>query len=139
MKLYADAATRWDFDVMSKLRHADWTAVWPQSGEIVRGSDNDRRIAESYPGGLPKVITGRLVGSEDRWVTSPLGGAYRVSGDGENWWGEWRMIYPDGRAWLTVMLIELRDGKVWRETTYWAEPVDSPEWRQHLVERPEAT
>jgi hypothetical protein len=76
-----------------------------------------------------------MVGSEDRWVTSPLGGAYRVSGDGDSWWGEWRMTYPDGRTWFTVQLIELRDGKVWRETTYWAEPFDAPEWRRQFVDR----
>jgi hypothetical protein len=66
---------------------------------------------------------------------SPSGGIYRVEGEGENWWAEWRMRYPDGRVFLTVILLELRDGKVWRETLYWAEPFEPPEWRAGHVER----
>ena len=31
-------------------------------------------------------------------------------------------------------LLELRDGKIWRETTYWAEPFDAPAWRRQWVE-----
>lgn len=120
---------------MAELRHPDWSAIWPQSGEVVRGTADDRRIMESYPGGKPTLVANRMIGSEDHWITSPLGGAYKVSGDGENWWGEWRMTYPDGRTWLTITLLELRDGKIWRETAYWAEPFDAPEWRRDFVER----
>jgi hypothetical protein len=47
------------------------------------------------------------------------------------------MQYPDGRVWFTVMLLELRDGKVWRETSYWAEPFDQPQWREDLTRRVE--
>lgn len=39
---------------------------------------------------------------------------------------------------LLVMLIkffELRDGKIVRETDYWPEPYDAPEWRAQWVER----
>jgi hypothetical protein len=77
---------------------------------------------------------GRVIGSEDRWAVSPLGGVYRVAGEGESWWAEWRMRYPDGRIWFTVLLLELRDGKVWRETAYWAEPFEAPAWRAQWVE-----
>jgi hypothetical protein len=31
-------------------------------------------------------------------------------------------------------LLELRDGKIWRETTYWAEPFEAPEWRSKFVD-----
>jgi hypothetical protein len=133
---YAEAVMRHDHDELDVLRHPQWTAVWPQSGEVVRGSASDRAIMEHYPGGAPTLVPeGRLVGSEDRWVVSPLGGAYRVAGEGENWWGEWKMVYPDGRRWFTIMLIELRDGRIFRETAYWAEPFDAPEWRARWVER----
>jgi hypothetical protein len=135
VRRYADAVTRWDYDAISALRHAEWTAVWPQSGEVVRSTDADRQITQGYPGGTPQLQPGRLVGSEDRWITSPLGGAFRVSGDGESWWTEWSMTYPDGRTWFTINLIEVRDGKVWRETQYWAEPFVAPEWRQQFVDR----
>lgn len=133
---YARAMIDADQDALARLRHPDWTALWPQSGEMLRGTDSARWIMDNYPGGAPKVLPqGRIVGSEDRWVMSPLGGVYRVAGEGENWWGEWRMRYPDGRIWFTVLQLELRNGKVWRETMYWAEPFDAPAWRAEHVER----
>ena len=135
VRRYAAAYIAGDLDGLDALRHRDWTAEWPQSNEIVHGAANGRQIMENYPGGAPRFKQRRLIGSEDRWATSPLGGAYRVAGEGENWWGEWEMIYPDGRNWATIMLLELRDGKIWHETQYWAEPFDAPEWRAQWVER----
>lgn len=134
VRRYTEAVMRFDYDTRDALRHPDWTAFWPQSGEVVRGSTNDRQIAEHYPGGHPRIVQGRIVGSEDRWAVSPLGGVYRVAGEGENWWAEWQQIYPDGRVYFTVTLIELREGKVLRETIYWAEPFDPPAWRAPWVE-----
>jgi hypothetical protein len=135
VRRYAAAQTEGDFDTLDELRHPDWVAEWPQSGEVVRGAANLRAIMSNYPGGAPRLVKQtRLVGSEDRWATSPVGGAFRVAGDGENWWGEWQMVYPDGRAWLTIMLLQLRDGKVWREVEYWAEPFPPPSWRTQWVE-----
>jgi hypothetical protein len=136
VRRYAAAQIEGDFDAAGALRHPEWTAHWPQSGEIVHGPENVRAIVENYPGGAPRLMKERrLVGIEDRWVSSPVGGAYRIAGEGETWWGEWTMLYPDGREWLTTILIELRDGKVWRETQYWAEPFDAPEWRAKWVEK----
>ena len=135
VRRYVEAISRWDYDAVAPLRHPQWTAVWPQSGEVVRSTEDDRRITLGYPGGPPQLLPGRIVGSEDHWVTSPLGGAYKVGGDGESWWAELRMIYPDGRTWFTITLIEVRDAKVWRETQYWAEPFDAPEWRRDFVDR----
>ena len=60
--------------------------------------------------------------------------AVRVAGTGDSWWGEWRITYPDGQVYDCVDLIELREGKVWRETVYWAPPFDAPEWRRPFVE-----
>jgi hypothetical protein len=139
VRRYAEALVAQDLDAVAALRHAEWAARWPQSGEFIRGSANDRAIMDNYPGGAPRLLPqGRVMGSEDRWAVSPLGGVYRVVGEGENWWGEYRMRYPDGRIWFTVMLLELRDGKVWRETSYWAEPFDPPPWRTQWVERLES-
>lgn len=135
VRRYAASQIEGDFDMADSLRHPDWTAEWPQSGEVVRGTKNARAIMENYPGGAPRLVKQRrLVGAEDRWVTSPVGGAFKVAGEGENWWGEWQMLYPDGRLWATVILLELRDGKVWRETQYWAEPFEAPNWRTQWVE-----
>ena len=136
LRRYAAAEMDFDFGTLAALRHPDWTAVWPQSGEVIRGTPNEQAIIENYPGGPPRLVNQRkLIGSEDRWATSPMGGAYRVAGEGENWWGEWEMVYPDGQTFVTIILIELRDGKVWRQTQYWAQPFEAPAWRSQWVER----
>ena len=124
-----------DHDTLDKLRDAGWTAIYPQSGERLNNAA-DRRMIENYPGGAPKLLVGggRLVGTEDRWITTPFGGAYRIGGDGDNWWGEYRIVYPDGSTWFNVVLVQLRDGKVWRETHYFTLPFDPPEWRRDFVE-----
>jgi hypothetical protein len=35
------------------------------------------------------------------------------------------------------MIVEFSDGKIWRETRYYAEPFEAPEWRAQWVERME--
>ena len=44
------------------LRDPDWILDYPQSGERIRGHANERAIADNYPGGLPEVDPGRIVG-----------------------------------------------------------------------------
>jgi hypothetical protein len=46
--------------------------------------------------------------------------------------------YGDGRVFDVVQIIELRDGKMWRDRWYFAEPFKAPEWRAQWVERMEA-
>ena len=53
---------------------------------------------------------------------------------GDFWWAEWRMTYPDGKTWICVDLMELRDGRVYREVVYWAVPFEAPSWRAQWVE-----
>jgi hypothetical protein len=36
-----------------------------------------------------------------------------------------------------ALIIELRDGKMWRDTRYYAEPFEAPEWRAQWIERME--
>jgi len=40
-----------------------------------------------------------------------------------------------GRYLPSLFIIELRDGKMWRDTRYYAEPFEAPEWRAQWVER----
>jgi len=133
---YAEARCRGDLDEMARLRHADWTAVWPQSGERVIGSENDRRIIEAYPGGRPRAEHQRVVGAEDRWVVTAGNTVQQIAGSGDFWWSEWLMTYPDGRSYWCVTLMELRDRHIWRETVYWAEPFTAPDWRSRWVQGP---
>ena len=135
VRLYAEASASGDREALGRFRHADWQALWPQSGERVVGHQCWVEMAHSYPGGLPTITLDRLVGSEDRWVVTPGNTVARIAGAGDFWWGEWQMTYPDGKVYECVALIEMRDSLVWRETVYWAEPFAAPDWRRPFVEQ----
>jgi ketosteroid isomerase-like protein len=96
------------------LRHPDFVMEMPQSGERIIGRENMRSMQEMYPG-PPSIELRRLVGSGDVWVV------------------EARSDY-DGRIYRAVMIVEFRDGKIVRETRYYADPFEAPEWRAQLVE-----
>ena len=135
VRLYAEHSAAHDFDALGRLRHPDWRAMWPQSGERVLGHADWVQIARNYPGGQPVTSLDRLVGSEDQWVVSPGNTVARVAGSGDYWWGEWKMTYPDGKQYECVTLIELRGGLIWRETVYLAEPFEAPDWRRPFVDQ----
>jgi len=135
VRAYARALGSGDQAELGRLRHAQWTSEWPQSGERVRGHANAVALDGAYPGGRPAVQPDRVVGSEDRWVMTPLYALQRIVGNGDEWWADGTIAYPDGTVWRLAMLIELRDGQILRETTYFAEPFDAPSWRAPFVER----
>ena len=135
VRLYGTAMASFDLDTLTKLRHPDWSTFWPQSGERVHGMHNFAEIIRNYPGGSPKTEITRIVGAEDRWVVTPGNTVLKVAGSGDFWWAEWRITYPGDEVYLSVSLIELRDGLVYRETSYWAPPFEAPAWRAPWVER----
>jgi hypothetical protein len=45
--------------------------------------------------------------------------------------------YGDGGVYNVVLIVELKDGKWWRGTRYYAEPFEAPGWRSRWVERME--
>ena len=124
-----------DLEAVGRLRHRDWTCDYPQSGERIRGDANDRQINEHYPGGLPRIEEGRVVGSEDRWVVTPSYTVERIAGSGATWWVEARVTYPDGARWFATTMFRLRDGLIASEVTYWSQPFEAPDWRAPWVER----
>jgi ketosteroid isomerase-like protein len=138
VRAYTQAIIDNDADAMARLRAPDFTVDYPQSGERIRGHANERAIADHYPGGLPEVDPGRIVGSEDRWVVTPSFTYERVAGSGDTWWAEGRARYPDGSTWHVATMYRLREGRVLREVTYWAEPFEAPAWRAQWVEAIEA-
>ncbi len=136
VRAYLDAlsARDPDVDLIGRFRDPDWFLDYPQSGERIRGHASDMAIDENYPGGLPEMNPGRIFGSEDRWVVTPSLTVVRIVGSGDVWWCEWIAHYPDGSTWHVVSILELRNGKVFRETAYWAAPFDPPAWRAPWVE-----
>ena len=101
------------------LRHEDYVMEMPQSGERIRGREKMREFQEAYPT-PPSIQLRRLLVREGLWVV-----------EGVNNYGE-------GRVFAVVVIFELRDGKIWRDTRYYAEPFEAPEWRAQWVERMES-
>jgi hypothetical protein len=97
-----------------EVRHPDFVMEMPQSGERIVGRENMRKMQENYPG-PPSIELRRVVGSGDVWAI------------------EMRSDY-DGRVYYVVMLVEFSEGKIVRETRYYADPFDAPEWRADWVE-----
>jgi hypothetical protein len=58
----------------------------------------------------------------------------RVIGCGDLWVSEYVISY-DGRPVYTVSIMEFREGKVARETQYFADPFEPPAWRAQWVEQ----
>lgn len=104
-----------DIAVMDELFHEDAVMDWPQSGEKVRGGDNRRAIYGAFPQ-LPTITPRRIIGSGDLVIA------------------EASLDYGGGAVYATVFIFELRDGKIARETAYWAEPFEAPAWRSRWVE-----
>jgi hypothetical protein len=101
-----------------RIYDEDVLVEWPQSGEQILGLGNLKALREAYPAKLAFEIR-RIRGSEKLWVTE-----YVIS-------YEERPVY-------TVSIMEFTDGsKVGRETIYFADPFEAPEWRAQWVERME--
>ena len=104
----------------------DYVLELPQSGERIRGREMMRRFQESYSALSPsdpmrRIRLRRVLVREDLWVVEGIAD------------------YDDGREALNVVLIlELRDGKMWRDRWYFAEPFEAPQWRSQWVERMES-
>ena len=135
VRRYIEATVAGDLGREAELRHPDWSVHWPQSGERVVDEASYDQIIRNYPGGSPTSRIVRVAGTEDRYVATPSGTLARVGGEGDFWVGEWEVTYPDGVTYLCVDLMDLRDGKVWRETVYWAPRFDAPAWRGEWVVR----
>jgi len=135
VRSYVEATVAGDLEGVAALRHSEWSVHWPQSGERVMDEASYDQIIRHYPGGSPTSRVKRIAGTEDRYVATPSGTLARVGGQGDFWVGEWEVTYPDGVTYLCVDLMDLRDGKVWRETVYWAPLFDAPAWRGQWVVR----
>jgi hypothetical protein len=83
---------------------------FPQSEERFEGVASIREWRSRYPGSVSYDI-GRIRGADHLWVAE-----LTVSSD-------------DGEPRFGVDVLEIRNGKIVRETIYVGEPFDPPEWR----------
>jgi hypothetical protein len=98
-----------------ELRHEDYVMEMPQSGERIRGREKMREFQEADPN-PPTMQLRRVIVRKGLWVVEI------VSDYG-------------GRIYHPVLIIELREGKMFRDTRYYSEPFEAPEWRAQWVER----
>jgi SnoaL-like protein len=99
----------------------DFVQEWPQSGERLTKAAA-KRVGEAYPamsGTSPKFTYRRMLGGGDIFVI------------------EGTIDYGDGVPVSYVGIGELRDGKIVRQTDYFANPFEAPAWRADFVERME--
>jgi ketosteroid isomerase-like protein len=104
-----------DFELEHVIYHEDAVLDYPQSGERTRGRRNIQSQRASQPNNKRFTVR-RIIGSGDLWVT------------------EFVLTY-DGKPSYTVSIMEFKDGKVARETQYFADPFEASAWRAQLVER----
>jgi hypothetical protein len=131
---YIQAEADLDWGALQSMRHQDWIEAWPQTGEKIVGNDNWRLVHENFPG-YPEIHVSDVVGADASFVMSPAFTLVRISGAGDAWVVQGVGHYGDGSTHHIVKLLELRDGKVHAETTYFAPQSDPPEWRANWVER----
>jgi hypothetical protein len=117
-QLYSNLSPEEEYEV----RHQDYVMEMPQSGERFRGRENMRAFqrARNYHSTPPQSLQlRRVLVKEGLWVV------------------EATIDYDDGRVFDVVVISELKDGKMWRDRWYFAEPFEAPEWRSQWVERME--
>ncbi len=148
VELYRRASAEIDIATLARLRHPDYTCTYPQSGECFVGHENwaaahqdyaDRVTARNLEratvkGGEQKTKVVTTAAGSLPFVSTPV---VQVSDTGDLVVLEGQGNWPDGKAYNYVLILEYRDGLVWRETQYFAEPFEAPEWRAEFTERAE--
>jgi hypothetical protein len=104
-----------DFDLEHQIYREDALLEYPQSGERIRGRRNIQASRAAQPNSKHFTVR-RIVGEGNLWVT------------------EFILAY-DGRPSYTVSVMEFLDGKVARETQYFADPFEPGPSRAQWVER----
>jgi hypothetical protein len=124
-----------EVETLTALQHPEFVEEFPQSGERIRGSKNFRAIQQQYTDMRSELRN--VVGTEDRWVMAPTLTPVRVFGSGDTFTALSHGTYPDGSTYHILTIVEMRDEKIYRATTFFAAPFEAPEWRAQWVERME--
>jgi ketosteroid isomerase-like protein len=104
-----------DFEREHEIYREDAVLEYPQSGEHIRGRRNIQASRAAQPS-KKRFTVRRVLGGGDLWIT------------------EFVLTY-DGQPSYTVSIMELKDGKVVRETQYFGDPFEPGPSRAQWVER----
>ncbi len=116
-----------DMGEMARAQHemADEQLVleYPQSGERFRGRDRIAEMNANYPA---------------QSGTQPTAKLRRILKPGEAWVIEATIDYGDGTPVSAISIVETGpDGKLMRQTDYFAYPFEAPSWRGQYAEKME--
>jgi ketosteroid isomerase-like protein len=92
------------------MYHDDAVLEFPQSGERFEGVENFREWRSRYPANTSFEFR-------------------EVRGEGDVWVAELTVSYDDGPPNYGISILEMRDGKIARESIYVSEGWQAPEWR----------
>jgi hypothetical protein len=93
-----------------EIYHANAVLEYPQSGERFCGVEKIQNSRTENPSNRHFFVN-------------------QVRGEGDLWITEYIITY-DGKPVYTVSIMEFQDGRVQRETQYYADPFDAPAWRK---------
>lgn len=99
-----------DPELAHAMYHEDAVLEFPQSGERFEGLGNFREWRSSYPANTSFEFR-------------------EVRGEGDFWVAEVTVTYDGGPENFGVSILELREGRIARESIYVAEGFDAPAWR----------
>lgn len=140
VEAWVEAFRNQDLESMAETLHSDFVEIYPQSGELVRGLENLKAVVLAHPG-LPESEVLKTQGGEPTRtdvIRSPLPFGLpiiQVSESGQSFTVESLLEYPNGDRYYAVSLGELKDGKVFKVTSYFAPPFEAPAWRARYVEK----
>jgi len=98
-------------------------------------------ISQNFPGqeqGRLSTSVASIRGRDDEFVTTPSWNILHLIGSGDEFTLSGTINYPNGETWHSVVLITVRDGKIWRETDYFGPPFEAASWRAPFVEQEKA-
>jgi ketosteroid isomerase-like protein len=104
-----------DLEAEHAIYHEDAVLEYPQSRELIRGRHNIQTTRTLQP-------------NKKRFLI------HRIRGGGDFWITEYILSYDD-RPSYAVSIMEFKNGKIARETQYFAAPFEASAWRRPWVER----
>jgi hypothetical protein len=110
-----NASAAGDVTAEHEIYADDAICDYPQSGERIFGRKNLQALRSHHPGKPSGFNVKRILGQGDLWVTEYI-------------------ITYQGKPAYTVSMMEFRDGKVVRETQYFADAFEAPAWRSQWVQ-----